>query len=140
VYGCITSAKYNSTADLLEQQVSQDSTTREIVRDWSFTKTFSCYPQSIFTDAVSDAASGKRLDKDYEEFELIKIRTQLDLQKRNRVTNIRDSAGNVVWTEDNLERTPTIFEVQGTTPIFDMFNTLIEYEALLKRVEIQIGN
>lgn len=56
----------------------------------------------------------------------------------DRVSNIKDSAGTVVWVNEEYsgeaDIQATVFNVEGVTPIFDWNNELVEWSAVLKRV------
>ena len=70
--------------------------------------------------------------------QIIQVRTSEKLTMREKVTNIRDAAGNVIWAEANFPtETPTVFEVIGTTPVTDPFGAVIAYNSSMKRSENQ---
>ena len=70
--------------------------------------------------------------------QIIQVRTSEKLTMREKVTNIRDAYGNVIWTEINFPtETPTVFEVVGTTPITDPFGSVLGYNSSMKRSENQ---
>jgi len=138
--GCLTGANYNMKADVLSKVVTQDPLTRQFIETWTKTAEISCYARSIQTDAVSDAASGKKYNADYEEYEFIKVNTMKHLGKRDRISNIRSADGEYLWIESELQGAPTVFQVQGVTSEFDPFGTLVQYEILAKRVEVQNVN
>lgn len=57
---------------------------------------------------------------------------------RDRVTNIRNNFGEVIWKEEQIPGAPaTVFNVQGLTPIMDPWGHLLEYQTLLQRAEVQ---
>jgi len=68
----------------------------------------------------------------------IQIRTIEKLNVRQKITNIRDSSGNVIWSEiDYPQETLTVFEVVGVTPITDPFGGTLGFNSTLKRSENQ---
>ena len=136
MYGCLTSAKYHSIADLMDVQVVQNPKTGEINRNWQIVDSFKCDAQSIATDGASDTASNKKFAKQYHEEQKIRIVTKLKLNKRQRITNIRDQYGVVHWTNPSVGDEPTIFEVQGIVPLHDPFGNIIEYEIMARAVFI----
>jgi hypothetical protein len=138
--GCLTSANYNMTADILVQTVVQDQKSKATTKLWEVDHQIRCYATSIVTDAVSDDSDGKDFRFAYSEWQFIKIRTGEKLGKRHRVSSIRDASGELIWTEMERNDAPTTFEVQGVTPRMDPFQNIIDYEVLLKRVEVQNGN
>jgi hypothetical protein len=70
--------------------------------------------------------------------QIIQVRTSEKLTMREKVTNVRDAAGNVIWAESNFPtETPTVFEVIGTTPVTDPFGNVIAFNSSMKRSENQ---
>lgn len=137
--GCLVSANYNMTADILVETTTQDAKSKALVKTWAVHHSIKCYATSIVTDAVSDDSDGKQFRFAYDEWQFIKIRTGERLNKRQRVSNIRDKAGALIWVEAERGNVATEFEVQGVTPRLDPFQSVIDYEVLLKRVEVQNG-
>ena len=57
---------------------------------------------------------------------------------REKITNIRDYEGTVIWEELNFpSNTPTVFEVVGITPMMDPLGGVLAYNATVKRSENQ---
>jgi hypothetical protein len=62
------------------------------------------------------------------------------LTKRDRITSISNSAGAVIWEEEEMDgRPPTVFMVMGSTPVIDPFGNHIENTCLLQRAQVQSG-
>jgi hypothetical protein len=63
------------------------------------------------------------------------------ITKRDRVTNIRNARGQIIWKEEEMENEgvykSTTFDVLGVTPVLDPFGNHIENYALLERAEVQ---
>lgn len=59
------------------------------------------------------------------------------ITNRDKITNIADNKGRVIFTEDNGN--PTIFDVESITPVQDAFSMLVEYTAILTKSEVQNG-
>lgn len=57
--------------------------------------------------------------------------------RRDRITDIRDRNGNLIWIEEESTNRPTIFEVTGVTPVTDPFGTQIKNFSLLSRAQDQ---
>lgn len=58
---------------------------------------------------------------------------------RDRITNIRNKNGVVVWRDEEQEHgsfKSTIFNVNGVVPMFDPFGNHVENMAMLERVEV----
>lgn len=57
--------------------------------------------------------------------------------RRDRITDIRDSKGNLIWIEEESTGRPTIFEVTGVSPVTDPWGNHIKNFALLQRAQNQ---
>lgn len=57
--------------------------------------------------------------------------------RRDRITDIRDSKGNLVWIEEESTSLPTVFEVAGVSPVTDPWGIHIKNFALLQRAQNQ---
>lgn len=65
------------------------------------------------------------------------------ISKRDRVTNISDPKGNIVWRDEEFDdptddrpAQATVFNVNGVTPLFDAFNRHVENYVMLERAEV----
>jgi hypothetical protein len=59
------------------------------------------------------------------------------LTRQSYITEIRDAKSNdILWTEEETGL-PTVFQVQGMTPIYDPFGKLREWTGVVIRAEIQ---
>lgn len=137
--GCLVGAVYTHTAEIQSKTLVQDPNSLAVKSTWALDHKITCYARSIQTDAVSDAAAGKKFNDIYMQYEFIKVMTGERLSQRQRITNIRSAEGQLIWVEEERGDVATVFEVQGITPIFDPFGALIEYEALCKRAQVQNG-
>jgi hypothetical protein len=138
VYGCLTGATYTMLADILAPTVSQDASTGQLEKVWSPAGTISCYAESIQTDAVSDASSGKKFQDEYTEYEFINVHSQVPFSKRTRIFNIRSAqSGAILWPQYERPAISMVFEVQGCIPILNPFGLVVEYKILAKKVEVQ---
>jgi hypothetical protein len=127
------------TMDIYKQTEAQDVNTGAIKREWSYYKTVNCHVKGIISNSAT-ARSGDRqvFNNKYINEQLIQVRTVERLSGREKATNIKDSAGAIIWTElDYPTETPTVFEVIGTTPMMDPFGRVIGYSSNMKRSENQ---
>lgn len=102
--------------------------------------TFRCVARGIIDGGIRVAGTTERWDELYQNVDYVKITFPAStvINRRDRVTNIRDSKGNIIWKEEEQpDAPPTIFNVSGITPILDPFGKHIESFALLERAEIQ---
>lgn len=125
--------------DIYRQVDSQDEETGAIKREWQYHKTLACHAKgSISNSATTRSTDKQSFSNKYSYEQNIQVRTVERLTARDKITNIADSQGNVIWTEiDFPTETPTVFEVIGTTPITDPFGKVIGYNSSLKRSENQ---
>lgn len=125
--------------DVYRQFEAQDPDTGAIVREWAYYKTVSCHAKGVISNSATTRSSDKQIfSNKYTNDQIIQVRTSEKLTAREKVTNIMDNNGNVIWQEINFPtETPTVFEVMGTTPITDPFGRVIGYNSAMKRSENQ---
>lgn len=132
---CLITAKYNMTFDVMSITVIQKPS-GAIDRTWAVSATgVSGMARGIQGQGVRVVGSTERWSDNYSDVEVVKLRTQHKLSKRDRVINIRSSNGTIAWDEDS--GVGTQFEVLGSTPIFDPWGNLVEYDVMLQRAEGQ---
>ena len=125
--------------DVYLQEDYQDQNTGAIKKSWIYSKTIPCFAKGIISNSSSRSSDSQTLSTKYTDKQTIEIRTQSRLTYRQKIANIRDSAGNVIWFELNYPNdTPTVFEIVSSTPITDPFGTLMAYNSIAKRSENQI--
>jgi len=139
---------------------SQDPLTHEIVRVWKPTvrspyapsrgaadnltiyDTIPCIARGIVDGGIRVAGTTERFGDTYENIDFVKmwVPANIIISKRDRVTNIRDPKGTVIWLDEEfsdpaLDDTPraTVFDVNGVTPLFNAFNRHTESFVLLQR-------
>lgn len=168
LFGCITSARFNMTAEVRSQgkytpptetdkghwDRVQDEDTGSIRRVWvptgggrpedASTDTFPCTVSTPTGATASSFGIGIHFDNNGKiintEYLILTCPASRELSKKDKITNIRGSDGNVIWREEEFDGRPTVFTVQGVVPITDPFGTHIENKAILARAEIQDGN
>lgn len=125
--------------DIYLQLDTQDKNSGAIKKEWAYYKTLHCSAKGIVSNSAS-ARSGDRqtLNTKYSNVQTLEIRSIEPITYREKVTNIRDQKGNVLWKEINFpSETPTIFEVISSTPITDPFGNILAYNSIAKRSENQ---
>ena len=125
--------------DLYRQYEEQDKDTGAIKKEWHCQKTVDCYAKGIITNSSTTRSGDKQsFNNKYSNEQIIQVRTSERITMRDKITNIRDSSGTVIWTELNYPtETPTVFEVMGVTPLTDPFGSTIGYNSSMKRSENQ---
>ena len=117
----------------------QDPDTGSIKKEWQFDRTVSCSVKGNISNSSSSTSGDKQtFSNKYKNEELLQVRTSEKITLREKITNIRDSEGTVIWEELNFPtNTPTVYEVMGTTPITDPFGGVLGYNHTVKRSENQ---
>src|ERR1044072_3785522 len=130
----------------------QDPETGEIVRVWVVEDTdpvtpgvqekrVKCIVRGILDGGIRVAGTTERISPAgiIESVDFIKMQfpASVTITKRDRITNISNRHGIIIWREEEHDNAPTIFDVMGVTPIVDPFGNLIEWTALLQRSEAQ---
>jgi len=125
--------------DVYIQEDYQDQNTGAIKKSWIYSKTIPCFAKGMISNSSSRSSDNQTISAKYVDKQTIEVRTQSRLTYRQKIANIRDSAGNVIWFELNYPNdTPTVFEIVSSTPITDPFGTLMAYNSIAKRSENQI--
>ena len=122
--------------DIYIQIDAQDENTGAIKKDWMFTRSAECSAKGM----ISKTGTGDKqvFSNRYSNEQMLEIRTIDQITYREKITNVRDMNGNVVWKEINYPNsTPTVFEVISSTPITDPFGNVLAYNSVAKRSENQ---
>lgn len=131
---------FNMKVDVYLQEDYQDQNTGAIKKSWVYEKTIPCFAKGIISNsATARSGDSQSISAKYKDTQTIEVRTQARLTYRQKITNVRDSQGNVIWFELNYPNdTPTVFEITSSTPITDPFGSLMAYNSVAKRSESQI--
>lgn len=126
--------------DVYKQIDRQDPNTGAIKREWMYVKTLPCHAKGVISNSTTARNGDKQIfNNRYVNDQVIQVRTTERLTLREKITNVSDNEGNVIWLELNSPTdTPTVFEVIGTTPITDPFGQTIGYNSTMKRSESQV--
>jgi len=135
----IVSSMMVMTLDIYRQIDTQDKNTGAIKKEWIYGRTVPCYAKGTISNSANTRSGDKEIISNrYRYQQLIEVRTMQKLSLREKITNIRNADGAIIWEElDYPNNTPTVFEVDGTTPITDPFGTVLGYNSTLKRAENQ---
>ena len=125
--------------DVYRQSELQDTDTGALVKEWNYDRTVACHAKGVISNSSATRSGDQQVfSNKYLNDQVIQVRTAKKLTIREKVTNIRDTDGNVIWNEINYpSETPTVFEVMGTTPVTDPFGRVIAYNSSMKRSENQ---
>ena len=139
---CIAGTAYTMQADIYMPTISQDAT-GAVVKVWTFEKTISCVARGILRKGVGENSTAMSIN-DYINTltALVKVRAQVVIPTDRRVVRVRNADG-VIFLENQDPATDggfqgsTIFEPRGSTPLTNFDGSVIEYETVLQRQEIQ---
>lgn len=131
---CLLSARFNMLMDVMKQENYQ-SESGEIQRRWLVKDAdVNCIARGISGGGIRVVGSTERWSETQDDVEYVKIQTNYNLSKRDRITNIRTGTGAVAWEDEGI---PIIFDVVGSTPVIGPFGQLVEYDVLVTRAEVQ---
>ena len=125
--------------DIYIQLDTQDENTGSIKKEWIYARSVPCSAKGIISNSGSGRSGDKQiLNNKYMNEQMLEIRTPDQITYREKVTNLRDMSGNIVWKELNYPtNTPTVFEIISSTPITDPFGNVLAYNSVAKRSENQ---
>lgn len=126
--------------DVYKQFDIQDENTGALKKQWHFYETIPCYVKGIISNSATSRGGDKEtFGQKYGYQQFLEVRTVRKLTIREKITNISNKAGQVIYEELNYPtNTPTVFEVTGTVPITDPFGQILGYNSTIKRSENQI--
>lgn len=144
---------------------SQDPLTKEIIRVWKpyentgnpddpateedesiFVDKINCMARGVVDGGVRVGGSTEKFGDIYESIDLVKmwVPAHIKINKRDRVTNIKDSSGTLLWAEEEYHSDEeniraTVFNVNGVIPLLNPFNAVVEQFVMLERAEVSDG-
>ena len=126
--------------DVYKQFDKQDEATGILKKEWQFTRTVPCSAKGIISNSTSTRSGDKQVfSNKYINDQVLQIRSLTKLTFREKITNIRNLDGTVIWEENNFpNNTPTVFEVMGVTPMTEPLGGIVGYNTTVKRSEIQL--
>ncbi|AXH67250.1 hypothetical protein SEA_WOFFORD_54 [Streptomyces phage Wofford] len=162
---CLLSSRFNMRATVLRQagtnpqenpgghwETVQDPDSGAIERVWvpdedsdtpgNQTLVINCMVRGVTNGGIRAAGTTQRFSEIYEnvDWAVIQFPASVILSKMDRVTNITNSKGQLIWREEEIDQAPaTVFQVMGSTPVVDPFGNHVENTALLQRAEVQSG-
>jgi hypothetical protein len=146
----LSQGDYGTTSAASNFSNKQDPETGEMIRVWTTDtseaagtqlRDIQCIARGILDGGIRVAGTTERFNPQgiIESVDYVKIQFPASevISKRDRITNIRNRKGTVIWTEEEYNGAPTVFEVLGVTPVTDPFGNHVENSALLQRAEVQ---
>ncbi len=165
--GCLNSARFIMKADVVkrgyvtgtaspdgEWVTNQDPITYEVIRQWVVPDQSATNQVITTIDCVVTSyagTAGRNLNNTIvmqdekfriDEYLSISWPARWKLSTNDRITNIRNSKGLLLWDEGDhgaagIIPTPTIFQLTGITPIVNESGNIKEYYSVIKRAELQ---
>ena len=139
---CVAGTAYTMEADIYQPTITQDAT-GAAVKVWTFEKTIPCVARGTLRKGVGDNSTTVEINNYLNTLtSLVKLRSQEVIPTDRRVVSIRNST-EVIFLEDQDPSSDggfqgsTIFEPRGSTPMMNFDGSIIEYETVLMRQEIQ---
>lgn len=139
---CITSTAYTMQADIYSASVTQDPT-GAVSKTWEFQKTINCVARGVLRKGVGENSTSVEINNYLNILNsMIKLRSSEPISYNLRVVKVRNSDG-VIFLENQDPSSEggfegsTIFEPRGSTPLINFDGSIIEYETVLMRQEIQ---
>ena len=140
---CLAASVYSMKADVYTPSVTRNATNGMVSKTWTLEETINCVARGLLGSKMGNNSANIDIkDQIVINKDFIKIRTKSPISSANRVVGIR-SGDNIIWTEDYIANSKggvdgaTIFEPRGSTPILNFDGSIIEYETVLQRQEIQ---
>jgi hypothetical protein len=129
-------------ADIYSASVTQGAA-GEVIKTWVKEETIDCYARGILRKGVGENSTAFEVNNYVNILNsMVKIRTTKVIPSNKRVVAIRNEY-EVVYKEGQDPSSAggldgaTIFEPRGSTPITNFDGSIIEYETVLMRQEIQ---
>lgn len=104
-------------------------------------ETIDCLARGVMSSGVALTGTGERFGEFYQSLEYVRlwVPASVIITKRDRVTNIREKrGGKVVWVDEEFGggTRATVFNVTGSTPLFDPFNKHTQNLVYLERADL----
>lgn len=139
---CLASTNYTLRADIYRPIITQDNIGAAITK-WRYERTISCYVRSILRKGVGENSTYMSIDDLINVFNsMLKLRCTKVIPSDRIIVNIRNE--NQTIYQENQDpaseggyNVSTIYDSYGSVPILDYDGSIIEYETILKRREIQ---
>lgn len=130
-------ARFNMTVDLYEKVTTRDGDTGQLKAVWQLVKTLPCEARGVVSEGIRTVGSTEgfnRAEAGYFDVDWLKVKTAVQIDKRARLTNVRDRYGNELWV-DMMNNQSIRFEVLGSQPVPDPLGRVYLYETLCERVQ-----
>lgn len=140
---CLASTSYVLRADIYRPITTVDSMVGNASKAWRYERTVTCSARSILRKGTGPNSTFIDIEDTLNDLEsMVKLRCNRVIPSNRLVLNIRNQDLTVYQEiQDPLSEggynTSTIFDVKGSTPIINYDGSVLEYETILTRCEIQ---
>jgi len=139
--------RQNEDSGAIERVWDDNPVTEEIETDTHYTgeilRNVPLIARSVVSQGTTAAGATEKFNTEYMAVDYVRayFPKNINISKRDRVTNIRSKRGNdVLWREEEMDDSPpTVFDVMGIQPVIDPFGRLVEQIVLMQRASVQGG-
>ena len=139
---CIATASYTHVCDVYSKEVVYDEDSGSMETSWVKTKEdVPCLARPFVNGGIKGNGTMEKFDTEsYLSTDYVRIKTKRALTKSQRVTNIRSAqTGTLVWAEEELDESATIFNVDGCAPVPNaLTGDPEEFVSILSRAQTQV--
>lgn len=138
-FGCLMPSRFNMTADLYDESVTQDST-GQVKRTWVYLKTIKVEARALGNLRGKQSGTEEAWRAQFINYDYLRLKTADLVTQGNRITNVKDSNGTVLWHEYDQESNVignTIFGVLGVSATIDPFGKFLAWDVFCNRVSVQ---
>lgn len=137
---CIAGAFYTCKVDIFEENTSLNEETNETELSWTFLKTIRAYVFPYIAGGLRGMGSNETFGERYANTDFLRLKSSTELDKRWRVSNIRNAKTNKLIYREHIDGPATVYNVDGSAPTENPLNgEIIEWLTTLRRAEVQ-GN
>ena len=140
---CITSTSYTMKADIYKPTMTQDPQSGAVIKSWEYEKTINCVARGVLRKGVGENSTAVEVNNYLNILHsMVKLRCSEVIPSDRRVVKVRNDS-TIIYLEnqdpssDGGFESSTIFEPRGSTPLINFDGSVIEYETVLMRQEIQ---
>lgn len=140
MFQCANAGAFPMSAEIYTQSQTQDPKTGMMVNTWTKESTISCSAVPGMSRTSLGQGSFLKTDVVNQLTDFVKLRTSSSIPLSKRISNIKDASGKAVWIESDDrsgKSQATIFEVRGNGPVIGNDGSVICYEMILERVDVQ---
>lgn len=133
----LTAARFNMTVDVYNKVTTRNADTGQLEAEWRYDRTIPCEGRGVVSEGIRTVGSTEdfnRAERGYGDVDWFKMRTDVQISKRSRITNCKDRRGNELWVDIDTGESVR-FEVLGSQPLPDPFGRVYLYDTLCERVQ-----